>query len=300
MPSGVAHSADVELPIHANGIVRLEDHKSHLSIDFALRNADGVGVTVSDGMALYRRAIGESDVIHRVHAEGTEDYVVFEAKPEHEALSYDVDVSRVAGLRLVSNTLEFLDGGGAPRLRVAPPYVVDSKGVRSEARLAIEACAYDANPAAPWGRPVTAPGPSPCVVSVTWKAEEYPAIVDPSWVATGSMTTTREGHTATLLASGLVLIAGGPAASDLYDPVSGTFASTGPMIGGMLSHATLLGSGKVLFTGVGVGAQVYDPTAGTFASTGSMLLARGGVLDVPVIPRPYSARERCSSQVAAI
>ncbi len=73
-------------------------------------------------------ALDGSDIVHRVHAEGTEDYVVFDSRPAHEEIAYDVDVSRVAGLRLVSNVLEFLDEGGAPRLRVAPPYVVDGAG----------------------------------------------------------------------------------------------------------------------------------------------------------------------------
>jgi hypothetical protein len=40
-----------------------------------------------------------------------------------------VEVSRVAGLRLVSNVLEFLDEGGAPRLRIAPPFVVDARPI---------------------------------------------------------------------------------------------------------------------------------------------------------------------------
>ena len=98
---------------------------------------------------------------------------MFESRPAREEIVYDVDVSRVAGFRLVSNTLKFLDEGGNPRLRVAPPYVVDAS------------------------------------VRVAWKVAVYPAMVDPSWTATGSMANVRSYHTATLLPSGKVLVAGG-------------------------------------------------------------------------------------------
>jgi hypothetical protein len=59
------------------------------------------------------------------------------------------------------------------------------------------------------------------------------------FVSAGSMTVARVGHTATLLSSGKVLIAGGYddyltyanyltyASAELYDRASGTFAATG-------------------------------------------------------------------------
>jgi len=74
--------------------------------------------------------------------------------------------------------------------------------------------------------------------------------------ATGDMGTERAAHTATLLANGKVLIAGGfnstdvLATAELFDPAAGTFTPTGAMTTARFSHTdTLLANGKVLVTG---------------------------------------------------
>ena len=108
-----------------------------------------------------------------------------------------------------------------------------------------------------------------------------------SWTATGSMGTTRYSHTATLLPSGQVLVAGGYAgrslsSAELYDPTSGTWTATGSMGIGRYDHtATLLPSGKVLVTGGTNGAyaiwrsaELYDPATGLWTATVSMSTKR--------------------------
>jgi hypothetical protein len=71
----------------------------------------------------------------------------------------------------------------------------------------------------------------------------------------GSMTTARNGQTATLLADGRVLVTGGANGSyldtaELYDPNNGTFAAIGPMTAPRFGHAVaILADGRVLITG---------------------------------------------------
>src|SRR5687768_16701906 len=76
-----------------------------------------------------------------------------------------------------------------------------------------------------------------------------------TFTATGDMTSRRHLHTATLLADGRVLIAGGnsllsqrtQSSAELYDPRSGTFTLTGNMATPRVVHtATLLPDGRVL------------------------------------------------------
>ena len=70
------------------------------------------------------------------------------------------------------------------------------------------------------------------------------------------MTYAREQHTATLLYTGQVLIAGGANSyaptntANLYNPATGVFTGTGGMTLGRVDHtATLLRDGRVLVTG---------------------------------------------------
>ena len=65
---------------------------------------------------------------------------------------------------------------------------------------------------------------------------------------TGSLATAREGHTATLLPKGKVLIAGGLYKNtEFYDPVRGLWTATGNVGAHRYLHtATLLPNGKVL------------------------------------------------------
>jgi hypothetical protein len=100
-----------------------------------------------------------------------------------------------------------------------------------------------------------------------------------SFTLTGSMTTARKGHTATLLLDGRVLVvggnSGGVASAELYDPRSGTFSATGSLSRALGNHrATLLQDGRTLITGEGGHAELYNPVTGTFTVTGSMIAAR--------------------------
>ncbi|ADO69570.1 Kelch repeat-containing protein [Stigmatella aurantiaca] len=108
------------------------------------------------------------------------------------------------------------------------------------------------------------------------------------WNPTGAMSSPRANHTATLLPSGKVLVAGGLSSSsgylataEVYDPVTGTWSVTGSMASVRAHHtATLLPSGKVLVAGGGNGigspaaAELYDPATGTWSTTGSMSAPR--------------------------
>jgi hypothetical protein len=119
---------------------------------------------------------------------------------------------------------------------------------------------------------------------------------------TGSMLNAREGHTATLLNDGRVLVVGGMhwaalrfcpleticfrlnalASAEVFDPSTGEFTAAGGMsVARVFQTATLLGDGRVLVTGgddrygttYGT-AEIFDVSTGVFTPTGNMVYAR--------------------------
>ena len=124
-----------------------------------------------------------------------------------------------------------------------------------------------------------------------------------TFTVTGSMASERAGHTATLLASGEVLIVGGwnghaadstddppwdPLFAELFHESSGSFTETGSMSTTRIGNSAVrLPDGKVLVLG-GIPSiqniheqppapqysELYDPVAGTFSSAGNFTLSR--------------------------
>lgn len=112
-----------------------------------------------------------------------------------------------------------------------------------------------------------------------------------TWTVTGSMTTHREDASASLLANGEVLVAGGlgsgatPVSSaELYNPASGKWTPTGSMSAARQEgNATLLPDGDVLATAgvegeTGPFSELYSPATGQWSP------AVGGVVSLSCIP----------------
>ena len=142
-----------------------------------------------------------------------------------------------------------------------------------------------------------APGATSVSAAIgTVSAGAIVAVTTDTWTAAPQMPTERvAGHSATLLASGKLLVAGGvkdggvgSAAADLFDPASATWASVATMNVARSSHtATLLADGRVLVTGGSTvasasaqgyvnnaSAEIYDPVANTWTATPPMSAAR--------------------------
>ena len=110
----------------------------------------------------------------------------------------------------------------------------------------------------------------------------------PGWTATGSMTAPRGGQSTVLLQDGRVLAVGGPPgfysggpihSADVYDPASGSWTATGPLVHDGDGTPTVLQDGRVLVVGSAGGdaprsAELLDPATGTWSATGRMIDAR--------------------------
>ena len=108
-----------------------------------------------------------------------------------------------------------------------------------------------------------------------------------TWLNTGSLNISRQGHTATMLPNGQVLVVGGENATgfldsaELYNPSTGQWAITGRMTTPRINHkAVPLQNGEVLVcggnnsTGSLSSAELYNFSTGQWKATGSMTIPR--------------------------
>jgi uncharacterized protein (TIGR03437 family) len=105
-------------------------------------------------------------------------------------------------------------------------------------------------------------------------------------ISTGALNTAREGHTATLLQNGKVLVAGGRNGgaiynnAEIYDPLTAAWSSAGALSNARYGHsAVLLRNGQVLVLG-GQGsngfldtAEIYDPVANSWSALSNRMNA---------------------------
>ncbi len=242
-PAWTRRATSVGVPGRASDAIEVRDVQSGLALRASLIGARPVLAAKLQGRdTTFDAPLGpDTRMLVRRGPAGAEDFVAFMRKPRDERLVYRVELTRGAGARFVGRTFELLDATGAPRLRMAPPWLLDARGRTLDVGVAVRGCAVDTDPRAPFRRPIV-PARRACEVTLSWGAvgAEYPLVIDPTWSATDSLATPRSEMAIGYLATpNVVVVAGGNSANDalspvptssveLYDPVSETFAAGAP------------------------------------------------------------------------
>jgi hypothetical protein len=293
-----ANGSRVELPKVASAPFRLADEGSRATVTVRLLGAEPTAAIGEAGRVRYRGALAGGDLVHHAIEGGTEDFVYL---PDHhglDAIRYEVTLGEgIRGLRLVDRVVEFLDAGGAPRLRMGRPWARTVSGERVDLAVEVEGCAVDRDPRAPFGRPITPPGDSSCVVALALPTQEA-LEVDPAWITGKLMTEPRMDHAAALLDSGQVLIAGGDGTlgdetsltAELFDPQTSTFAATNamgffrsrfPLV--RMSSGAMMAIGGLLQQGIPRNVvERYDPSTGIWGTPSILFTARFGHTGTPL------------------
>ena len=226
--------------------------------------------------------------------DGVEDFTFVPEQPTAESMNLQLSVPAGAGLRLVNGELALLDASGTPRIRLAPPRIYFGDGDSSLGAVSLPDCDHDTSPEAPWGSRDHAGqrarhrrdlhGDPP----LGRHRGDLSGAGRPLVTSAGNMATARWAHTATLLSSGRVLVAGGVtggtplASAELYDPTSNTWAATGSLHVARASQtATILGSGATVLVAGGddngqalSSCEVYSVSTGTWTTTAAMATTR--------------------------
>jgi hypothetical protein len=261
--------------------------------------------SVVEGLVIYPGMVAGADAIYAVSEGHIEEFLNIHDAAQAKGLEFDLELGDgITSFRVDGSGagLEALGRGDEVVLRAPMPEGVDATGRAVRGHLSAERL-----------------DDHRYTIHVTLDVDEeglaFPVLLDPSWVGTGA-SGARYYTAAALLTSGQVLLAGGASMgfsgaisyAELYDPSTGTFSATGPLLTARRLHtATLLASGKVLIAGGDNGtlhnivsiAELYDPATGTFSATGSLvtgrevhtatLLASGKVLFAGGLSRSTSA-----------
>src|SRR5262245_698597 len=226
---------------------------------------------IDNGQVIYRQAYPETDSVHAVSSGRSEEFLFMQSECAPREFAYEIsELSAGTRVELVQGEVRFTNKGG--------------HGVKIEAPWLVESNAARRTDAVHWELDAAKSGSGPRRLRLVVAAGlRYPAMIDPSWTATGSMGNARARHTATLLHNGKVLVAGGfngtsyLSSAELYDPGTGTWTATGSMGNARDFYtATLLPNGKVLVAGGFNGtsywssAELYDGGTGTWTAAGSM------------------------------
>jgi hypothetical protein len=221
----------------------------------------------AEGAAVaYRDLYPLTDALHVAKPDWTEEYLYLRTPEAPRRFEYEiVEAAGATRVFLENGQVRFVDDAGKG-LVVLAPVVVDAIGRRSAtaARWTLE----------------TASATRRLTLDLNPEGLEYPLLVDPTWITTGSLATARAEGIGILLQNGKVLVMGFANSAELYDPATGTWALTGAGWAARGFYAaTLLRDGRVLACG---GANVstfaecrtYDPDANSWSVAASMTSPR--------------------------
>lgn len=267
----LAPSLDFALPARADGTIVIR--RGDASVRLRRSGLGSAAGRIEDGALVYGDAHAPARSYSVIEGSALEELFVLDRPAP--ALGYALDLP--VGWRLQASPRDaqrvfVVDPRGAPVLRVSADKAWDRSGAPIDVALEIDGAAL---------RVRVAPD------------AEYPIVVDPTFADAVSPLKLRTFHTATALADGRVLVAGGfkgsvfDASAELYDPSTASSSFLPPMAEARGNHtATLLRDGRVLVSGgTGPGGalastELYDPAQGKFVAGPTMDAARSSHVSV--------------------
>ncbi len=261
-PFRIAGTLEVVAPLTADGPTRLSiAGQPGAWLTLVPHEVEARPASTERGMLVYRAAAPGGDVALVSDRERFEELRVVHQAGTRWTFSYDIALGPAfAAASLRGGRVEILDREARVRIATEEPFAVDAHGVRRTATVALTERDRGAT----------------LRVSLDARGLVPPVVVDPTWVLAAA-TTIRLSHSATLLADGKVLVAGGTDANqstaEVYDPANDAWTPVGNLKVPRFAHSALrLSDGKVLISGghaSGVGdcsiAELYDPSTNTFS-----------------------------------
>jgi hypothetical protein len=264
-PAGLNATA----PRLASGALTIELERSFSMAIEPIDLADVEGHIV-DGAILYGDAAIDTDVVIALDSEGPEELRLLRSERAPSLTRWRIHGDAIAMARAVAGHLELVDRAGKVRLATEPIVAVDAVGQRRLAALTVTRQDGDG-----W------------LVEARFdlRGLAYPIVLDPAWTTIAPLPGARAGHSAVLLTTGKVLVAGGVDSTGatygegvVFDPTTATWTKTGPNTyppgwGGL---AALPAGRAIALGGYASGrAEIYDSATNTWTETAPLKVPHG-------------------------
>ena len=290
VPGPSLRALDVILPREASAPLRVGVHGSDAQwVEVTPIGLSPVAAEEVEDAIVFRGASPHTDVVHLRAGGGAEEVRVLRAADAPSTARYDVRLGPgLRALRVRDERIEALDAEGTVQLATDPAFAIDARGERRAVHVELET-------------------PTTVRLSLETTGLAYPIAIDPVWTAVPSMSASRSNATASLLATGAVLVVGGSdlasgkslGTTERYDPSANTWSNAAALVHARAEHtATRLPDGEVLvvggngpIAGGGFGAVVdaerYNPASNAWRAAGvsavgvghaTVLLSSGKVL----------------------
>ena len=148
----------------------------------AVRPVGGTDVTaqIDNGQVIYRGAYPETDSMHVVSAGRSEEFLFLQNECAPREFEYEFsELSAGTRVELVNGEVRFTNKAGQG-VKIEAPWLIEANGRAARRMRCIGS----------WTRAKAAAGPQRLRLVVA-EGLSYPVLIDPSWVATGSLGTAR-------------------------------------------------------------------------------------------------------------
>lgn len=234
-------------------------------LELAAAGTSGKQGRTIDSAIVFQQALAGVDLVYTVTPDRIEQVWIARTAAPRIHLGETIRTSAGSRVRIDGDRLELVDASSVVRLRSERIVAIDAAGRRRTPLVSIEGDSLH--------------------LTLDTEGLSFPVVIDPAFAAVPAMSTARAYGSATKLADGSVLFAGGipsfsseaVSTAERFLPATKTWAPPSTMTSRRRDHAAVvMSTGRVLVAGGQIDfaaistAEIFDPATGSWTATASL------------------------------